>query len=166
LFTKGEFEQATGAFVDTATIKKDVITDGSQAAASQSTKGTYKAPNGGIGVTAALGISHASAHNTEMSADAAAVTANIGVSGVLGYKSCATLKGEGEHATVAVKDYKNASGAAMTNGSFNYKGQTGNGAVIGAGVTGGISSVKTGKNHVTSVAGGGTASGITSTSIR
>ena len=158
LSTSGNHSQLTSAVVDTATVKKGVILDGSQAVAVGSTKGTYTAPKGGVGVTAGIGISTSTATNTRKTASAQAMTANAGISAVSGRDACATLKGSGEAVTVAVKDFKNASGAAQTSGSFKYnaKGQV----LAGAGVTGGSSNVVTGKNTVTSTAGHITASGV------
>lgn len=152
----GDHEQSTAAFIDKAAVnKKGNITDGSQAVASESTKGTVKGKEG-IGATAGVGISHVSATNTKNKATSLALAGNISASGAIGSKTCVTLKGSGEASTVAVK----GGGVASSNGSFEYAGRSRN-LVVGGGLTAGGSSVTTSKNSVTSVAGHGTIVGVT-----
>lgn len=161
----GNHSQSTSAFVDNAELdRKGNVVDGSQAAAGQSTKGSVKGKYG-IGATGGIGISYANSTDTKKTASAKALAANISASGVLGHKTCATLKGSGEAATVAVKSFGNAEGAAGTSGKFSYKGQTGQGAIVGGGITAGCANVVTGKNSVTATAAHGTVVGVGKVSV-
>jgi len=154
---EGNHAQSSSAFIDNAKIKKGNVVDGSQAGAVQGTKGSFKGTSG-IGITGGVGITAASAKDNRNSASAQALAGNVGISGVVGYRTCAKLSGSGEASTVAVK--KN--GAASSNGSFAYKGQLSQGAIIGGGLTGGFSNVQNGPGSVVSSAGHVTVSGITS----
>ena len=158
LSTEGFANQQTSAFMDKATVKRGNITNGAQAVAEQKTTASYKAPYGGIGVAAGLGISPVTVKNTKHEASASGLTANIGTAGVLGFRSCAKLAGSGKLQTVAVK----GGAAAATTGGFKYSGQISNGLVLGAGLTAGFSNAKVSGNTTTATAGALTASGVTS----
>jgi hypothetical protein len=160
--TSGDHSQQSSAFVDNAVVKRGIVRDGSQAVADQSTSGSYRTTFAGIGVSAGLGISAATTTNTTRVASSVALAANLSASAILGADSLATLSGAGQASTVAVKDFQNASGSASTFGNFAYSGEVANGAMIGAGITGGFSSVTTTTNSVVSIAGHGTVSGIVS----
>ncbi len=156
LSTSGKMSIESGAFIDKATVtKKGNITDGSQAVAGQKASGSYNAPKGGAGITAGVGLTSVYATNNKNSATSAGIAGNIAGAGVVGKNSCAKIKGSGELATVAVK----GGGVAATSGSYKYQAQ--GSAVLGAGVTAGISHASTTKNTVTSGAAAVTASGVT-----
>ncbi len=166
----GTFTQATSAWKADGDFEQDdttiTVNDGAFGSASQTATGAYYGKyNGdgwGVGGALSLGGSATYAKDTDTRAIGAAVTGSVTAAGVGGdlNKQCANINGSGDHMSLAIKSGDMGAAYAMTSGEYAYKGQVGQGVVIGGGITGGGSVAYNGAHHSGAIAGGATISGV------